>query len=1035
MPKLNYNPTKHLLLEELVSKGVSQEAISKVSSFGYNGKRFIDRLEIGRAIYDSNGKNGDYGNGLAIDRHFTKDIKDPFESVGKYCIRHLEIQSDDGDVIFSIDAEFPESWTENSAKVAASKYFFKPNDAEWQEKIKSVTGKPYEYSPKHLFNRISTFFGNWGQKLGYFASEEDKNIFEDELNYLQINQMLAFNSPVDFNAGLYDVYGITGSPGLNFVRDPKIGEVKKIEDGCYIHPQCHACFIKGPDDNLESILHHVVVEGGIFTNGSGVGHDLSVLRGRGESLSSGGRSSGPMSFFGVYDAVASTIKSGGKTRRAARMTTMKYTHPDIMEFIEAKPREDYKALLLMKAGLSPGFEGEAYTSVKYQNTNLSVRVDDEFFKKIDENGDIELKFVKSGKVAGKINAMNMLKKISHGSWRIGDPAMQYESKIQEMHTCKNSGPINSSNPCSEYMFLDDTSCNLASLNLLKFSDKHGNFDIGTYKKAIKIATIALDIANDAGSYPDEKIAKISSEFRTIGLGYANLGSLIMRKGLAYDSEEGRALAAALTAILTGESYKTSIEMSKKLGSFIHYEFNKEPMLDVMRKHMSSLDDVMWAHLDDKFKQESYSIWNEVIEDGKRFGFRNAQATVLAPTGTIGFLMACDTFGVEPSIALMAQKNLAGGGKLTLVNEEVSNALNNRGYSPEQISDIIDYIKQKNVVDGAPHLNPDHYSIFDTAFTPQKNGRSISFEGHIKMLGVTQPFISGAISKTNNLPETATVKDIYDGYILGHKLGLKALSVYRYNSKPVTVLNFGEENIYKELRRGEKREFPFPTLGIEHEIEINDPELGPTKFHVRTGEFEDGTVGKIFIDCAQAGSSLRGILQNFAIGVSKALTRGVSLDDLVNTYAGQEYAPKGFVRIPKKGNLSLPHPYIKTTKSIADYIFRMLAIEYQGRTEFATEPDKIEVSKLRGVVNGAIDTYRKNKIDDWDFDQVIKDSELGGFNTVEGGQKKVIPTKTKPINGIGTRNAGIFCKKGHLMEIVKSGCWRCPECFEEVGGCG
>src|SRR3989344_3053958 len=848
MTETKYIPTRHLKTDELQRLGVQENVLEKINSYllDRNGTRFYDRLDIGRAIYQNNGVNidGQKKSGLSLERYFTDGTTNPFDSVGDYETRPVEIKDDKGKIIFELEGEFPKIWSDSAATGVANKYFYKPEKKDWKDKIEKVTGRPYEYSSVHLFSRVTKFFGEWGEKLGYFATQEDKKIFEDELNFLQANQMFAFNSPVYFNAGLNETYGITGSPGINFLREAKTGKISKIEDGCYIGPQLHACFIKGPKDNLESILEHVKTEGGVFSNGSGIGNNLE-LRSEGEPLSSGGVSSGPMSFFKLFDDAAGTIKSGGKARRAARMTTMQYHHPDSIKFIMGKPREDYKALLLMRAGLPAGFEGEAYTTVTYQNTNLSLRVDDHFFHQIEKDGDIELRFIKSGEVAGRVNAKRMLQEIAFGSWRIGDPAVQYESEIQRMHTCKNSGPIKSSNPCSEYMFLDDTACNLGSLNLTKFADLKGNFDVEKFRHAITVVMKAHDIANDSGSYPNKDIAETSPEFRTIGLGYANLGALLMRKGLAYDSDKSRAFAGAVTAIMNAQAYIESSEMAKNLGTFVHYEFNKESMMEVMRQHTKALDNIDWETLDDKIlKEAAYNAHKELLKKGEKYGFRNAQATVIAPTGTIAFLMDCDTTGIEPAIALRIKKNLSGGGSLTLVNKEVHNTLINLGYQGKKLEEIEDYIKDKNEVVGAPHLNPDHYAIFDTAFSPTNIGRTVSFQGHIKMVAAAQPFISGAISKTNNLPEWATVKDIYDGYILGHKLCLKAVAVYRYNSKPATVYNFGSDNPFKELKRGEKRELPLQRDVAKVEVDING-----SKYHISAGEYEDGTIGELFMETA------------------------------------------------------------------------------------------------------------------------------------------------------------------------------------------
>ena len=531
---------------------------------------------------------------MTIERYFTDGKTNPFDTVGPYGRRKLEIKEfKTGELIFQMDdAEFPESWDNVHAQIVAQKYFSKPNKEQWKKKLKEKIGNDHEYSIKNLITRVTNFIADEGYKLGYFETEEDKKAFADELKFLQISRRFAFNSPVQFNAGLYNEYGIEGSPGINYFKNPETGEVSKIENGCNIKPQSHACFIKGPRDNLESILKHIIDEGGIFSSGSGIGQEIGALRAQGEPLSSGGKSSGPMSFFQIYDRAAGSIKSGGKSRRAARMTTMRVQHPDSLDFIRSKVKEDKKCLTLMQAGYSTGMDGEAAATTAFQNTNISVRVDDSFMEQVKNNGEIELKRIIDGKVVKKESARKILQEISFGSWRVGDPAIQYETKIQEMHTCKNSGRINSSNPCSEYMFLDDTSCNLGSHNLLEYSDEKGNFKVDEFRRAIYLTTIAHDILNDASSYPVEDIARISPEFRTIGIGYANLGALLMRKGFAYDSEEGRAVASAITALMTGTAYEASSDLAEKLGHFTHFEFNKKPMLDVMEKHRKNLDDIL-----------------------------------------------------------------------------------------------------------------------------------------------------------------------------------------------------------------------------------------------------------------------------------------------------------------------------------------------------------------------------------------------------------------------------------------------------------
>ncbi|MEW6062952.1 MAG: vitamin B12-dependent ribonucleotide reductase [Nanoarchaeota archaeon] len=1022
MVEIEYNQQEHIKLEDALGI-VNKERLSNyiqsglITKHSYKGIEFINRLDLGRAEYLNNEKLNKKN--IKVNRYFTDGKTDPFESVGKYERKIIDIKNINGEIIFQFEGIFPKSWDANSRKAASNKYFFKPEKSDWGKKIGEKIGKEYEFSPNHLFGRVSKFFSEWGLKLGYFQEEEAK-IFEDELNFLQINQMFAFNSPVYFNAGLYEAYGIIGSPGINYTRDIKTGKIIKIDDGCYIRPQCHACFIKGPKDNLESLLKHSLTEGGVFSNGSGIGQDLSVIRAAGEPLSSGGIASGPMSYLVYYDDLASSIKSGGKNRRAARMSTLKYWHPDSLKFIRSKVREDYKALLLMKAGLGPGFEGEAYSTVKFQNTNLSVRLDDHFFEQLERGGEIELMYIRSGKIAGKVSAEQILKEIAFGSWRIGDPSVQYESKIQEMHTCKNSGPINSSNPCSEYMFLDNTSCNLGSHNLLKYADIKSKIDIDKFLYAIYITQIALDIANDAASYPDPDIAKISPEFRTTGLGYANLGALLMRNGLAYDSDKGRALAATLTAILTGKAYETSADLAEALGPFVHYELNKKPMLEVIEKHRKALDNIQFDCLEERLKTVAYEVWDNALEKGRKFGFRNANTTVIAPTGTIGILMGCDTTGIEPVTGLIIKKNIAGGGSLDLDIQEIPNALRNLRYDEEQIKDIVNYIREKGIVDGAPHLSQNDYAVFETAFSPNKNGKTISFEGHIKMLGATQPFVSGAISKTNNLPENATVKDLYDGYILGYKLGLKALSAFRYNSKPVSILTFGEKNLYKELRRGEKRELPTTRESFESEVEIDGVPI-----HIVVSEYEDGTPGQIVFLSYKAGSTLKALLENNGILASKSLKRGLPLESIVDSWIGQKFEPSGLV---------VGDPWIKTTLSPLDYAAKFLSLQYLGNLEVADNKEGLNLFLLRGYKNGAFDTYKKQKIDSWNYEEVINNQELGGF--VKSSEEQVPKVSESDKNKLTKNLRGVICIDcGNLMRQTSPGCWECPNCLNKRGGCG
>ena len=614
----------------------------------------------------------------------------------------------------------------------------------------------------------------------------------------------------------------------------------------------------------------------------------------------------------------------------------------------------------------------------------------------------------------------MLQEISFGSWRIGDPGVQYETKIQEMHTAKNSGRQNSTNPCTEYNFLNDTSCNLGSHNLLQYADEKGNFNVEAYMNGNYITTIALDIINDAASYPIEDIARISPEFRTIGLGYANLGALLMRRGLAYDSEEGMALAGAITAVMTGNSYEMSTEMAEKLEPFIHFEFNKSPMLDVMKRHQKHLEGIAWEHVPNNIKEEAQRTWQSAIDRGEQFGFRNAQATVLAPTGTISFLMGCDTTGVEPAVSLQINKNLAGGGNVILTNREAENALRNLNYGENQIEDISKYIKDRNTVMGSPHIIPEHYSIFDTALGNKDGEGAIPFEGHVRMLGATQPFISGAISKTNNLPTEATVKDIYEGYLLGHRLGLKALAVFRNNSKPIAALDFGGRS-YIELKRGEKEELPTRRDSFESEVTI-----GGTPLHVIVSEYEDGRPGQIVFLSYRAGSTLKALLETHGITTSTSLKRGVKLEDAVKGWRGQQFEPNGLV---------IGHPFIKTALSPLDYAAKLLLLEYKGDIEVAENKDSLDISKLRGAQTGAFRTYERSEIDDWNADQVLNDQELGGFTKTKTNGKSA--SNEKPKKQKTQNNArGVTCREcGRAMKQTAPNCYECEACGDKVGGCG
>ena len=1030
-PKIlsSYDSNRHIRVDEahtlITDGGLNLDSLKEavrchqIHTYSFKGIEYLDRLDLGRVYHKVKEKT----RGLRIEPYFTKGIEKPFESVGEYGKRNVQIwDSKHESLIFEMKgAVFPVSWDENDSRIVAQKYFYKPDRPEWKEKLKDELGSEHESDIRHLINRVTNFFVNEGAKLGYFATEEDAEVFRRELNFLQINRMFAFNSPVQFNAGLFTEYGIKGSPGINYWKNKKTGKIEKIKDGCNIKPQCHACFINGPRDSLEEILMHGVNEGGIFSSGSGIGQNIGDLRASGEKLSSGGQASGPMSFFKFYDNIASTIKSGGKSRRAARMTIMDQSHPDILKFVRSKVYEDKKALILMQNGYSGGMDGEAFTTVAFQNTNISIRLDDNFFKQLEKGGEIELKRITDGKVAGKISADRFLKEISFGAWRVGDPGVQYDTKIQEMHTAKNSGRQRASNPCSEYMFLNDTSCNIASLNLLSFADETGNFDVEKYMKAIRLVTIAQDIANDASSYPVEEIARISPEFRTIGIGYANLGALLMRRRLAYNSDKGRDFAAALTAILTGKSYETSAELAEKIEPFVHYEFNKKPMLDVIKQHAKNLDNVDWTFVPKELKEAAYSVWGRVIDKGSKNGFRNAQASVLAPTGTTSYLMGCDTTGVEPAISLRIYKELAGGGMLTLTNRELPNALRNLGYDAGQISDIEKFVLANGSVINAPHLSPEHYEVFDTAFGNSKGLGSIDFEGHVRMLGAVQPFVSGAISKTNNLPEKATVKQIYEGFVLGHNLGLKAMAVFRNNSKPISALNFGSQN-GRVLKRGEKEDLPPQRIAYETEVKIAGQPL-----HITINEYPDGRPGQITFLAYKAGSTLKVLLETHGISASKSLKRGVNLEDVLSAWEGWECEPKGFVQ---------GDSWIKQALSPLDYAAKFIKLHYLGDLSVANEKEGLNKLQLRGYKNGAFRTYERMKIDDWDIEQVLRVDELGGFEISVGEESGRENNETPNHNNNLNNSRGVTCNAcGRVMTQTAPNCWECKGCGDKHGGCG
>ncbi|MCX6142974.1 MAG: vitamin B12-dependent ribonucleotide reductase [Ignavibacteriales bacterium] len=814
--------------------------------------------------------------GLRFQRHFTKEGAHPFDQV-EWELRTALISNEKGEKIFEQkDVEIPKSWSMTATNVVVSKYFY------------GKLGSPErETSVRQLIERVARSIYQWGLKDGYFASQEDADIFYHELCFLLVNQYMSFNSPVWFNVGNEE------------------------------RPQCSACFINSVKDSMDSILTLAKTEGMLFKWGSGTGSNLSTLRSSKESLAGGGTASGPVSFMRGYDAFAGVIKSGGKTRRAAKMVILNAEHPDIVGFINCKADEEKKAWALIEAGYDGGFNvpGGAYDSVFYQNANHSIRATDDFMKAVLEDKDWYTKAVVSGKPVEKYKARDLMRQISDAAWICGDPGMQYHSTINSWHTCSNTAPIHASNPCSEYMFLDDTACNLASLNLMKFRRaEDSEFDVESFKKAVQITITAMEIEVDNASYPTPAITQNSYDYRPLGLGYANLGALLMSRGLAYDSDEGRSFAATITSLMCGEAYRQSALVAKEMGPFKGYAENREPMLNVMQKHGIHAERISKEYVPSDLWEASNDVWKDVVKFGKQHGIRNSQTTVLAPTGTIGFMMDCDTTGVEPDIALVKYKKLSGGGLLKIVNQTVPEALRKLGYDGEQIEHIVAYIDNNDTIERSPYLREEHLSVFDCAFKPANGQRSIQYMGHIKMMAAVQPFLSGAISKTVNMPTDVTTEDIQQAYVEAWRLGLKAIAVYRDGCKRTQPLStsLDAKKEEKKATHPARRRLPDERQSITHKFSIAGHEG-----YVTVGMFEDGMPGELFVTMSKEGSTISGLMDSFATSISIALQYGVPLKVLVDKFSHARYEPSGFTN----------NPEIPIAKSISDYISRWLGLKF------------------------------------------------------------------------------------------------------------
>ena len=819
---------------------------------------------------------------LAVRRHFTIPGRDPFAEVD-WETRDAFIPGKDKPAFEQKGVEFPKFWSQTATNIVAQKYF------------RGQMGSPErESSVKQMIGRVAGTISNWGRTGGYFASEEDADAFEMELTAILLNQKAAFNSPVWFNVGFEET------------------------------PQCSACFILSVEDTMESILDWNTKEGKIFRGGSGSGINLSNIRGSMEQLQKGGTASGPVSFMRGADAWAGTIKSGGKTRRAAKMVVLDVDHPDIEHFIWCKADEEKKAAALRDAGFDMSIDGEGFTSIQYQNANNSVRVTDEFMEAVEAGEDWHLTARTTGEPVKTVDARDLMNQIADAAWRCADPGVQYDTIINRWHTCPESGRINASNPCSEYMHVDDSACNLASLNLMKFRREDGSFDTAEFEHAVDVVFLAQEIVVGFSSYPTEEITENANRFRQLGLGYANLGALLMSDGLPYDSDEGRNVAAAITALMTGRAYRQSALIAAgATGPYEEYERNREPHNGVMRMHRDASYDVDGTGIKGDLLEAAQRAWDEAVELGEEHGYRNAQATVLAPTGTISFLMDCDTTGIEPDFSLVKFKELVGGGQMTITNRSVPLALRTLGYSDAEIDQIEAHIKENNTIVDAPGLKDEHLPIFDVAV----GERAISHTGHIDMMAATQPFISGAISKTVNLPQTATVEDIADAYTRGWKGGLKALAIYRDGSKTAQALRTDaqdEKEAEAEVTMAEpvRKKMPLERESITHKFNIAGHEG-----YITAGKYDDGTLGEIFLtDIGKEGSTLRGLLNAFATAISLGLQYGVPLETFVQKFSYMRFEPEGMTR----------NPEIPFAKSMPDYIMRWLASRFIDDTETLEE---------------------------------------------------------------------------------------------------
>jgi len=960
------------------------------------------------------------GQGLTIKRHFTKAGIHPFEEV-EWETRTASIQNEKGQTIFEQrNVEVPKDWSMTATNIVASKYFHgKPGTAE------------RESSVRQLISRVADTIAQWGIEGNYFRTEEDAKSFHDELLHLLVRQKGSFNSPVWFNCGLWHKYR-RPSEGGGWFWDPETGGIKK-ETEAYRHPQCSACFINYVQDNLESILTLAKTEGMLFKWGSGTGTNLSPLRSSLESLSGGGMASGPLSFMRGYDAFAGVIKSGGKTRRAAKMVILNIDHPDVEEFIECKAKEERKAWALIEAGYDPSIDGDAYSSIFFQNANNSVRVTDEFMKAVTEDGDWVTKRVTDGQPVKSYRARDLMRKIAEAAWQCGDPGMQFDTTINKWHTSRATATINASNPCSEYMFLDDSACNLASLNLMKFVTPDLKFEVEAFRQAVDIFIAAQEILVDNASYPTDRIARNSHDFRPLGLGYANLGALLMANGLPYDSDAGRTFAAAVTAVMHGQAYLTSSRIAAEIGACEGYGLNRDSFLGVIAMHRQAVGDINARSLPENLMDSVRKVWDECLASGMKYGYRNSQVTVLAPTGTIGFMMDCDTTGVEPDLALVKYKKLVGGGLIKIVNNGVPASLLKLGYSNQETDEIVHYIDENGTIEGAPHLKPEHLPVFDCSLKPANGKRSIHYMGRVRMMAAVQPFISGAISKTVNLPEEATVDDIANAFVESWRMGIKAIAIYRDGSKKTQPLNTSDakpnqksevRHMLSEANASQKSEeeqetttpdtrLPTPTakpfrrkLEDERRAYTHKFTVGGHEGYLTVGLYKDGQPGEIFITMAKEGSTISGLMDSFATAVSLALQYGVPLKVLCDKFSHSRFEPSGWT----------PNPQIRYAKSIMDYIFRWMALKFlpkdaQPREDLSlAAPNGVEAEKASNLAS--------------QFTRAVGSPPVEGSAYEASGQPS--------LAGVEHSDDAPSCSDCGAIMVRNGSCYRCMNCGSTSG---